>query len=141
VTRRTLPPPKPAPRHINLGKLTKAQIEKLRADAYALLDFPELLDQPKWRLAALHIARALVVQNPWPPLGPRGVAALVDESIDYQCKQGIPFAEAVRSARATYAKLLSMKHETSRSGTRATAGSAYRNRDKKIETVPPGMCK
>ena len=43
--------------------------------------------------------------------GPRAIAALVDESVDYKLKQGMPLAEAVETARDAYAELLRKKRD------------------------------
>jgi hypothetical protein len=105
------PPLDAAPRRVKHIKPSKEQIAQLRQDAFALIDFPELLDQPKWKRTALVIAQAFIAQNSYPPLGPRGIAALVDESIDTQLKRGVPLAEAVESARDAYADLLGKKRD------------------------------
>jgi hypothetical protein len=95
---------------INRGRPSKAEITALRPDAYALLDFPELLDKPEWRRVALHIIRVFVAEHPYPPFGPRHLATMVDEVVDSQLKRGVPLEEAVQSARSDWAKTLRRQH-------------------------------
>ena len=105
-------PAKGGPRHIKLTPPNKAQVEALRADAYALVDFPELLDdKPEWRQTAILIARAFIAQNPHRRVGPRNIAAMVDEVIDTQVKRNVLLAQAVRSARSDIAAMVGKSHE------------------------------
>jgi len=99
---------------VKLSKPTKEEIERLRADAYALVNFPELLDDPQWRPRAFIILQAFIAQNPHAPLGPRGIAALVDEIVDSKVKQGMPLAEAIEFARGVFAKMLSESRDNIR---------------------------
>jgi hypothetical protein len=99
-------------RTINLTGLSKQEIDALRADAFALVDFPELLDEPKWRRSALLLCQAFVALHPQSPLDPRGIARLVDESVAYRLQQGVALAVAVPAARAFYADLLGKSHAT-----------------------------
>jgi len=106
--------PPPASRRIIIGKPTEVQIAQLRQDAFALIDFSYLLNDFLWQNAALIILRVFIGEHPYPPLGPRGIAALVDESIDGQLKRGVPLAQAVEEARDVCAEMLRKKRDTIR---------------------------
>jgi hypothetical protein len=111
VTRKAPGGPKAASRRVKLLKPTQEQIARLLDDAYGLVDFPELLDEPQWRLAALVILQVFIAQNRRPTLRPRDIAAMVDKSIDYKRERGEPLAEAVEAARDAYAVLLGKRRD------------------------------